>query len=97
MADALRESASVLVSEAKASIENLSPEQVEQELAFGDAILVDIRDAEERAKNGVIPGAVHVSRGMLEFCADPSTPYRQAGLTPDRPRPPEREVCSGPW
>lgn len=71
-----------LVQEARASIENLTPDQVEAELAAGRATLVDIRDTPELA-NGVIPGAVHASRGMLEFYADPGSPYHKPELRPE--------------
>lgn len=67
-----------LVKEAKAQIENLTPQQVKQELEAGNVVLVDIRDNEERVQNGKIAGAVHASRGMLEFHADPSLPYHKA-------------------
>lgn len=70
-----------LVSEAKQRIENLTPDDVEQELSSG-AVLVDLREADELDANGRIPGAVHVPRGMLEFRADPTSPYHQEGLDP---------------
>ncbi len=71
-----------LVAEAKATVENLDPDQVQAEVAAG-ALLVDVRDANELA-NGVIPGAVHASRGMLEFYADPASPYHKPELDPNR-------------
>lgn len=79
----LRKSAADLVAEAKRRVENLSVEQVESELASGDALLVDIREAEERAR-GAIPGSVHAPRGMLEFYADPTSKYHRAEFEPDR-------------
>lgn len=75
--------AAQLVQEAKAGIEALTPDQVEAELAAGTALLVDVRDGPERA-NGTIPGAVHASRGMLEFYADPSSPYHKPEFDPGR-------------
>lgn len=75
--------AAQLVQEAKSNIENLSPDQVQAELATGKATLVDIRDAAELG-NGRIAGSVHASRGMLEFYADPSSPYHKAELDPNR-------------
>ncbi len=75
--------AAQLVQEAKSSIENLSPDQVQAELAAGNVTIVDIRDAAERV-NGTIPGAVHASRGMLEFYADPQSPSHKVELHPDR-------------
>lgn len=72
-----------LVAEAKARIENLEVEQVEKELAEG-ALVVDLREPEELAATGKIPGSVHVPRGMLEFRADPASPYHQEGFEPQR-------------
>jgi len=75
--------ATEMVAEAKARIENLGVDEVDKERT-GGALLVDIRDAEELATSGRIPGSVHVPRGMLEFRADPSSPYHQDGFDPDR-------------
>jgi rhodanese-related sulfurtransferase len=80
--DDMRKHATDLVAEAKAGIENLDPDAVEAEMASGDAVLVDLREADELAAAGRIPGSVHVPRGMLEFRADPSTPYHQPPLDP---------------
>lgn len=74
--------AAQLVQRAKAGIENLTPDQVQAEIATGNVTLVDVRDAPELA-NGTIPGSVHASRGMLEFYADPSSPYHKPELDPD--------------
>jgi rhodanese-related sulfurtransferase len=78
----VKKHAADLVGEAKSSVENLDPDAVEAELATGDAVLVDLREAEELDANGRIPGAIHVPRGMLEFRADPSSPYHQEPLDP---------------
>lgn len=77
------QTAAGLVAEAKSRIENLTPEQVEQELANG-ALLVDIREPEERIANGAIEGNIHAARGMLEFYADPTNPYHREEFDPDR-------------
>jgi len=71
-----------LVQDAKSSIDNLTPDQVEAELAAGDVTLVDVRDAPELA-NGSIAGAIHASRGLLEFYADPNSAYHKAELSPN--------------
>jgi rhodanese-related sulfurtransferase len=71
------------VAAAKARIENLTPDQVEREIA-GGALVVDLRDSEERLQSGAIPGAVHMPRGMLEFYADPTLPYHRKELQPER-------------
>ncbi|HVL64805.1 MAG TPA: rhodanese-like domain-containing protein [Actinomycetota bacterium] len=72
-----------LVKEAKQQVENLTPEQVASEVESGDAVLVDLREPQER-ENGVIPGAMSAPRGMLEFYADPSLPYHKEELQRDR-------------
>ena len=76
--------AAELVAAAKQGIENLTVDQVASEVKDGQAVLVDIRETEERVQNGSIPGAVHLPRGMLEFYADPSSPYYRSEIAPDR-------------
>lgn len=71
-----------LVASAKAEIENLSVEQVAKEIETGDAVLVDLREAEELSPGGRLPGAIHIPRGMLEFRADPTSPYHDESLDP---------------
>ena len=66
-----------MVAEAKAEIEELSPDEVQAELDAGTAMLVDIRDIRERVEKGAIPGSISAPRGMLEFWFDPESPYHQ--------------------
>ena len=73
-----------LVAEAKRRVENLSVDQVAAELERGDAILIDVREQNERDENGTIAGSVHAPRGMLEFFADPSSPYHRPEFDPNR-------------
>ena len=63
------------VDEAKKSIENLSVADMQSEIDDDDALVVDIREIQERVDLGTIPGAKHAPRGMLEFWADPASPY----------------------
>lgn len=77
-----RLTAAEMVAAAKAAVDNLSVETVAKELEEGRAVLVDIRETEERVQHGCIPGAIHLPRGMLEFYADPSSPYHRAELEP---------------
>jgi rhodanese-related sulfurtransferase len=70
-------SATDLVKEAKQQIENLSPEQLHEEISKGNITLVDLRESDELKQNGKIAGSVHAPRGMLEFYADPSLPYHK--------------------
>lgn len=50
-----------------------------------DALVLDVRDAPEVEKTGRVAGAHHVSRGMLEFRADPESPYYDKNFRKDRP------------
>ena len=77
----MAKTAADLVARAKARIDNLSVDQVAEEVAAG-ALVLDIREPEERQRTGTIPGAVSAPRGMLEFYADPSTPYHLEELQP---------------
>ena len=64
------------VEAAKTRIENLSVNDLLQELETNpELLLVDLRELQERLLLGTIPGAKHVPRGMLEFWADPRSPY----------------------
>lgn len=49
------------------------------------ALLVDVRDANELAQSGKLQGALNVSRGMVEFRADPELPYHNPEFRKDRP------------
>ncbi len=40
-----------------------------------DVTFVDLRDIRELEREGMIPGAFHCPRGMLEFWIDPQSPY----------------------
>ena len=60
---------------ANAAVPRITPVQAREMIAKGNALVVDVRDAPEIEKSGKVAGAVHVSRGMLEFRADPESPY----------------------
>lgn len=65
-----------LVSEVKQELENLSLEQLDDELkGKQNLLLLDIREIQEYVDLGTIPSAVNAPRGMLEFWADPASPY----------------------
>jgi rhodanese-related sulfurtransferase len=66
-----------LLDEANAEIEVLSPEEAAGLLDDEDTIFVDLRDPREVERDGQIPGAKHVTRGMLEFWIDPESPYHK--------------------
>jgi rhodanese-related sulfurtransferase len=66
-----------LLAEANAAVETI-PAAAATHL-FGDptVVFVDIRDSAELARDGKIPGAVHVPRGSLEFAVDPESPMHK--------------------
>ncbi|WOI56354.1 rhodanese-like domain-containing protein [Palleronia sp. LCG004] len=73
-----------MVAVAKAEITVLSMEEVLRATVEDRALLVDLREAEELIQAGRIPGAIHVPRGMLEFRADPASPWHDPRLATDR-------------
>ncbi len=75
--------AAELVASAKETVENLDPAAFASEAERDGSVVVDLREADERV-GGTIPGAIHVPRGMLEFRADPTSPYHDERLAPDR-------------
>ena len=73
-----------LIAEAGASVPRIGASEARQLVAEG-ALLLDVRDAPERSAAGSIPDSVHVSRGMLEFRADPESPYFDDRFDRSRP------------
>ena len=74
--------AAQLVAESKARISNLTVEQAASQIETEKVVLVDLREPGELAEQGAIAGAVHAPRGMLEFYADPASPYHRRELDP---------------
>ena len=68
-------SAQQLVEEATAQIVTVSLEAARDLLARSDHQFVDLRDVRELDREGVIPGAFHAPRGVLEFWVDPQSEY----------------------
>lgn len=64
-----------LIAEARARIRTLSLEEARALLDDPQVQFVDIRDVRELEREGMVPGAVHAPRGMLEFWVDPESPY----------------------
>jgi rhodanese-related sulfurtransferase len=71
------------VAAAKAVVPAISPQDAAKLQAQG-ALIVDVRDAPELQSSGKVKGAVHVSRGMLEFKADPKSPYHDPAFDPSK-------------
>ncbi len=69
---------------ANAVAPKITPAQAREMIGKGNALVVDVRDAPEVEKSGKIAGALHVSRGMLEFRADPDSPYHDKNFARDK-------------
>ena len=70
-----------LVARAEAEIETLPVSQALPIAGVPDVVFIDLRDIRELWREGKIPGAVHVPRGMLEFWIDPESPYHKPLFT----------------
>ena len=64
-----------LVAEANSRVQTLQAGEEKALLQDPGVAFVDLRDSAELQREGKLPGAVHVNRGMLEFALDPTTPY----------------------
>lgn len=73
-----------LMAAANEAVPKISADEA-RKLMAKDALVVDVRDGTEVAKTGKLKGAVHVSRGMIEFRADADTPYHDPQFRKDRP------------
>ena len=73
-----------LLAAAEAAVPRISPEEAQREVAERDALIVDVREAEELAQSGKVAGAIHVARGLLEFKADPESPMHDPAFRRDR-------------
>lgn len=73
-----------MVREARTRVRSLDAATVQAHLIAGDAVVVDLREPEERDEHGTVPGTVHVPRGLLEFRADPRSPLHRLDLDPHR-------------
>ena len=66
-----------MVAEAKARIKTISLEEARARHGKDGVVFVDLRDVRELDREGMIPGAYHCPRGMLEFWIDPESPYHK--------------------
>src|SRR5437764_5105920 len=73
-----------LLAAANAAVRRLPPAEAQALLDRGNVLLVDVRDPSEVAASGKIKGAINVSRGMLEFRADPESPYHDKAFQKDK-------------
>ena len=72
---ALTTSVRQMVEAATARITTVPLDEARRLLDDASVQFVDIRDVRELEREGMIPGAFHAPRGMLEFWVDPDSPY----------------------
>ena len=73
-----------MIAEARKVLDNHTAAEAKRRVETEGALLVDIRDVRELQRDGVIPGAMHAPRGMLEFWFDPASPYHKPVFAEDR-------------
>jgi rhodanese-related sulfurtransferase len=74
-----------MLAAANAVVPKIAPDEAKRMMAEGGVLVVDVRDAPEVETSGKVTGAVHVSRGMLEFRADPESPYHDKSFDKAKP------------
>ena len=67
-----------------AAVPRITPAQAREMVAANNTLVVDVRDAPEVENSGKVAGAINVSRGMLEFRADPESPYHDKSFAKDK-------------
>jgi rhodanese-related sulfurtransferase len=72
-----------MLAQANAAVPKLSPSEAAEKMRSGNVLVVDVRDPTEVQQTGKIKGAVNVSRGMLEFRADPESQYHNSAFQKD--------------
>ena len=80
----MKRTAKQLVDEAMTQVTTYSVEQARALHGHPGVTFVDIRDVRELEREGVIPGALHAPRGMLEFWVDPESPYHRKDFAEDK-------------
>ena len=80
----MKKTAKQMVEEAEALIKTYSVDEARALHGNPDVQLVDVRDVRELEREGVIPGAIHAPRGMLEFWVDPTSPYHRPEFAQDK-------------
>jgi len=73
-----------MLAAANAAVPRLAPAKLREMMDAGDVLIVDVRDPSEVQQSGKIKGAVNVSRGMLEFRADPESPYHNPAFQKEK-------------
>jgi hypothetical protein len=82
--DAMSATVKQMLETANAAVPRITPAQAREMIAKGNVLVIDVRDPPEVQQSGKVAGAVNVSRGMLEFRADPESPYHDKNFAKKR-------------
>lgn len=74
-----------MLAQANAVIETHSVHDAMNMLGSPELVFVDVRDGHEVRQSGMLPGAVHASRGLLEFQIDADSPMHKAVFSSGKP------------
>ena len=66
-----------MLAEARARIRRYTP----GEAAVANVLIVDLRSNDERERDGIVPGSVHVPRSVLEWRCDPESGHANPHLS----------------
>jgi rhodanese-related sulfurtransferase len=78
-----KKSAKALLAEANSEVEQISAQEAIELIDDENTVFVDVREMSE-AQQGMVPGAVHAPRGMLEFYVDPESPAHKDLFAQDK-------------
>ena len=81
---ALKKGIKDLIAEAEKKSKGITAEAAKAKLDDPNTVFVDLRDVRELERDGMIPGAFHAPRGMLEFWVDPDSPYYKPVFAPGK-------------
>lgn len=74
-----------MLSSANDEVPKVTAEEAHELISGRDALLLDVRDAPEISQRGKLKGALNISRGMLEFRAEPNASYHDPEFRNERP------------
>ena len=72
-----------MVADADAAVRTLDVAEARALHGKDGVVFIDLRDIREVARTGLVAGAHHVPRGMLEFWIDPASPYHKPFFAED--------------
>ena len=73
-----------MLADANAAVPKITPQDARGLVGKENVLVVDVRDGTELQNTGKVAGAVHVPRGMIEFRADPESPYYDKNFSRDK-------------